>query len=329
MLNQQLAYPAATIEPFTDVTRDEGEPRLGLLRELFATASEEATEECGELYSALFCEATRPKICLCCVGSVRCTPQGVRDVVGDEAASAVRRVAIKGTNSVAVFSPAITLRTRETSFLAVELSGASLRISRVGEHDVCILGLGAIDVEVEFDRSKAGTLSRLFEPPLTTSLENSLLPKKPEDVPGDIMSDVADFWTRIIRAHVVVAVCAPNNAAWPLAFDNMRVYTSPDAKKDTQLELYATLHAASVTCACALHGLPPPAAEQDSEVELCLRMCGRRRAVRADHKPFLRHSCIHMWLSPPQRLGATHLPSLPFRNRSEQTTCRPGSRCID
>ena len=54
MLNQQLAYPAATIEPFTDVTRDEGEPRLGLLRELFATASEEATEECGELYSALF-----------------------------------------------------------------------------------------------------------------------------------------------------------------------------------------------------------------------------------------------------------------------------------
>ena len=35
MLNQQLAYPAAIIEPFTDCTRDEGEPRLGLLRELF------------------------------------------------------------------------------------------------------------------------------------------------------------------------------------------------------------------------------------------------------------------------------------------------------
>ena len=71
MLNQQLAYPAATIEPFTDVTRDEGEPRLGLLRELFATASEDTKEQFATLFSALFSPlAARPRVCLCRVGSV-------------------------------------------------------------------------------------------------------------------------------------------------------------------------------------------------------------------------------------------------------------------
>ena len=98
MLNQQLAYPAATIEPFTDVTRDEGEPRLGLLRELFATASEDTKEQFATLFSALFSPlAARPRVCLCRVGSVRCTPEGVRDVIGNEAASAVRRVPVQSS----------------------------------------------------------------------------------------------------------------------------------------------------------------------------------------------------------------------------------------
>ena len=291
MLNQQLAYPAAIIEPFTDCTRDEGEPRLGLLRELFAVASEETKEQFATLFSALFSPlAARPRVCLCRIGSVRCTPEGVRDVIGNEAASAVTRVPVQSSETVALFSSKITSQTNISSFLAVEFSGVSLRISRTDEHGVSIRVAGAVDddVEVEFVDlasdvpARLGLVARLFEPPPVDHMAVALLPRKPHELPGDIMSDVADFWTRIIRAHVVVAVCAPNNAAWPLAFDNMRVYTSPDTQQVTQLALHATLHAASVTCACALHGLPPPTAEQDSEVELCLRMCGRRRAVRAD-----------------------------------------------
>ena len=291
MLNQQLAYPAAIIEPFTDCTRDEGEPRLGLLRELFAVASEGTKEQFATLFSALFSPlAARPRVCLCRIGSVRCTPEGVRDVIGNEAASAVTRVPVQSSETVALFSSKITSQTNISSFLAVEFSGVSLRISRTGEHGVSIRVAGAVDddVEVEFVDlasdvpARLGLVARLFEPPPVDHMAVALLPRKPHELPGDIMSDVADFWTRIIRAHVVVAVCAPNNAAWPLAFDNMRVYTSPDTQQVTQLALHATLHAASVTCACALHGLPPPTAEQDSEVELCLRMCGRRRAVRAD-----------------------------------------------
>ena len=332
MLNQQLAYPAATIEPFTDVTRDEGEPRLGLLRELFATASEDTKEQFATLFSALFSPlAARPRVCLCRVGSVRCTPEGVRDVIGNEAASAVRRVPVQSSETVALFSSKITSQTNISSFLAVEFSGASLRISRTSEHGVSIRGTGAVDddVEVEFVDlasdvlARLGLVARLFEPPPVDQLAVALLPRKPHELPGDIMSDVADFWTRIIRAHVVVAVCAPNNAAWPLAFDNMRVYTSPDAKKDTQLALYATLHAASVTCACALHGLPPPTVEQDSEVELCLSMCGRMRAVRPDKS--MEDCPMHRRCTP----NTPTLSSICCANTSASLVCWHRSRSLN
>ena len=280
-----LAYPAAAIEPFTDSTRDEGESRLGLLQELLTSASDEAKEECHELCSALFSShGTRPRICLCCVRSVRCAPEAVQEVVGDEAASDVKRVAIRGSGSVAVFSPAISLRTRQTSFLALELAGKSVRISRVGGHGVCIQGLGPIDVEVEFDRSKAGTLSRLFEPPITYSLESSLLPKKPEHISPDLMSKVADFWTRIVRAHILVDICTPKNSEFPLTFDRMHVslVSSAPAEKRATLSLSAILHSASTACACRMHGLEEAKEDETSEVHLTLSMCGRSRAVSSD-----------------------------------------------
>ena len=45
--------------------------------------------------------------------------------------------------------------------------------------------------------------------------------RAPGELPMDLQSAIADFWQRQMRCHVVAAVCAPDDATRPLAFESI------------------------------------------------------------------------------------------------------------
>ena len=133
--------------------------------------------------------------------------------------------------------------------------------------------------EITLTGIKTAVIDKLLSPfPLSSSAYRPL-PESPGELPFDLNSAIADFWQRQMRCHVAAAVCAPEDATRPLAFDSIRI----SRNQSGQLILRATVHPSSIKCACKLHALTPieerfPAERfVGSEVDLTLSMCGRKR----------------------------------------------------
>jgi hypothetical protein len=102
-----------------------------------------------------------------------------------------------------------------------------------------------------------------------------LLPIKKGEIPEALMIQLAHFWKDCMRFQILTEHIAPGQ---PLAFETFFLRESP---KTGHVEVCGTLHASSATCLCELHGGHPikksyPGVKfERSEVELVLTMCGK------------------------------------------------------
>lgn len=105
------------------------------------------------------------------------------------------------------------------------------------------------------------------------------VPSRPGELPQMLMDEVADFWQRVARCHVVASVCAPEEATRPLGIGS--ITTRREGSTHKRAVVRAKLHHSSCVCACALwklkpvHDRNPSERFVSSEVELAIGMCGR------------------------------------------------------
>lgn len=350
MLNPLIAYPVEAIDPNADDGRDEGDERLRLLRpilrmgargdnaNLLDYGSDESlgayiagtpTARAAVLDGILKADATqRPAIRLIAPTTRLLSPE-VADRLSEE--DRVRCVPVRGNNRVAVLNwPSKYLpKPKVTLDFPKRITGsgeAHVQITREGT----TLELNAFSGSgsrnrVILENLDGRLIDRLFATGTTDELGATLTPQLPGELPASIMHDVADFWQRHLRCHVIASVCAPDEATRPLAFSSIKARR--EGRDRSKAVLRCKLHASSVACACGLWGLPsisqrmPTERFVDSEVDLTLSMCGRPLKPNADGSPGL--CSLHGQRTPSISL----LPSICCYETTAQLGCSHTTAC--
>jgi hypothetical protein len=314
MFNPLLAYPLEVLDPGADGSRDEGEARLKLLRPVLHMAAKESPGLTAETGTASFTASMvkeaaqrpgvhaaffevdapwKPAVRLAALSTITFAPE-VADSTMDEE-SRVSLIPVKGTNDVAVLNvarenvpaPKLVITVPRKYAGSADAHVECRRISAGAMRAVVFSGGGARNESV-MGGVEPQLLDRLFAQSLPSRSRARLLPTLPGELPLEIASPVADFWQRQKRCHCISAALAPEGSTRPLAFESITVAGVPADRPD-RVVVRAKLHPSSIKCACPLHGLAPikdrfPSERftGESEVELTLSMCGRKRSRLAD-----------------------------------------------
>ena len=314
MFNPLLAYPRDVLDPGVDDSRDEGEARLKLLRPVLHMAAkttlglthvsgpssftaklvDKPALEVGA-YASVFKSTAewKPVVRLAALSTMLLAPE-VADTASNER-NRVTFVPVRGSNEVAAINfpperlPAgkLVMRFPRRQVGSVD---AHVEIKRAGTDGFKAVIYSGKGKRADVSASGVATLllDRLFAPSLPCPEKAKLIPALPDELPLEISSAIADFWQRQKRCHCLAAALAPEDSTRPLAFESITVSGVPMHQPD-RVVVRCKLHASSMTCACALQGLPPMSrrfpAERftgESEVDLSLSMCGRKRPRRPD-----------------------------------------------
>ncbi|MGZ0213891.1 MAG: hypothetical protein ACKVI4_15565 [Actinomycetales bacterium] len=303
-LNPLLAYPMGMIDPAASATRDEGELRLLPLRAALRQLQREHAGLCdeggadtlvaaltptvrlhGAVHAAIFrSEAPwKPRVCLVAPSTHLFSPEDA-DAMTEE--HRVQCIPVADDPQGCVAFPNFPLVPPKRVFVHFDArrvgvgGAAAMKIERVGidQLSVCVVSSSGER------RSLRGAVvpaiaDKLFAPSWASVLHvPKLLPGLPGELPQPLLDEVADFWQRHLRAHVVASVCAPDDATRPLAISAIRARLEGHQHKRAVVR--CTLHRSSVPCACDLWKLRPMYERMPterwvgSEVELTLSMCG-------------------------------------------------------
>tara|TARA_B110000046_G_scaffold67459_1_gene75485 strand:- start:615 stop:2219 length:1605 start_codon:yes stop_codon:yes gene_type:complete len=314
MFNPLLAYPREVLDPGADGSRDEGEARLKLLRPVLHMAAKESPGLNADTGTASFTASMvkeaaqrpgvhaaffkvdapwKPAVRLAALSTITFAPEVADSTVDEE--SRVSLIPVKGTNDVAVLNvpresvpaPKLVITVPRKYAGSADAHVECRRISAGAMRAVVFSGGGARNESV-MGGVEPQLLDRLFAQSLPSRSRARLLPTLPGELPLEIASPVADFWQRQKRCHCISAALAPEGSTRPLAFESITVAGVPADRPD-RVVVRAKLHPSSIKCACPLHGLAPikdrfPSERftGESEVELTLSMCGRKRSRLAD-----------------------------------------------
>lgn len=306
MFNPLLAYDRGVLDPCVDTDRDEGEPRLALLRPALYMAKRDKPDlvspDSPDSFAALITtnETLRfavhqslfkgdapwkPKVHLLapttktfCAETVDCQlPEHLR----------VECIPVKGSDRVCALNwpkhklpaPKLVLNFPKRHLDQKEAYAQITRGAEPETLDVVIINDQMERRDLTLTNVKAVVIDRLLSPITTSVAPPKPLPELPGELPLDLQSAIADFWQHQMRCHVVATVCAPDMHTRPLAFESIKVTRA----QDKRLVLRATLHPSSIKCACKLHALKPmeerfPSERfTGSEVDMTLSMCGHKR----------------------------------------------------
>ena len=304
-LNPLLSYPMSMIDPMAGTTRDEGEARLpplrATLRQLqrnhpglcdgggasaLVAALTPAVRLHGAVHASLFESdaAWKPRVCLVAPSTHLFSPEDADAMAEQERVQCVP-VADDPHGCVAFLNwPLVPPKRVLVHFEArrVGVGGAAtMQIERAASDQVLVRVVSSNGER----RSLRGTvvpaiIDKLFAPSWASVLTvPKLMPELPGDLPQMLRDEVADFWQRHLRAHVVASVCAPDDATRPLGIAKVRARLEGHQHKKAVVR--CTLHRSSVPCACDLWKLRPMYDRMPTErwvgsqVDLTLSMCGR------------------------------------------------------
>ena len=159
---------------------------------------------------------------------------------------------------------------------------ASLTLERVNADALVVQAVSSNGQLSEWRGAVAGAvLDKLFAASWAATMQGTpeRVPAKPGELPQMLMDEVADFWQRHARCHVVASVCAPDDSTRPLGFAS--IVARREGAQHKRAVVRAKLHRSSCACACELWKLKPVHERMPterwvgSEVELALAMCGR------------------------------------------------------
>jgi len=304
--NPLLAYPRALIDPGGEATRDEGEARLPHVRAALYQLQREhaglcapagacslvaaltpATRLHGAAHAALFqAEASwKPRVCLVAPTAHTFAPDEA-DAMREEERVQCIPIADDPHGCVAFPNwPRPPPKRVVVHFDARRIgigAAATVQFERTGYEQVTMRVTSSTGERRALRGAVAhAVVEKLFAASWATVLATpKLMPSLPGELPHMLMDEVADFWQRHVRAHVVASVCAPDDATRPLAFASMRARL--EGQQHKRAVVRCTLHRSSAPCACELwklksmHKRMPTERWVGSEVELSLSMCGRK-----------------------------------------------------
>ena len=317
MLNPLISYPIDAIDPGADDARDEGEERMRLLRPILrmgargenATLLDYGSEESlggyiasapatrvAVLDSMLKTDAHQKPAIRLIAPSTRLLSPEVADRLSEE--DRVRCIPVRGNNRVAVLNwPSKYLpKPKLTIDFSKRLTGSGEAHIQLTREDGSTIELNAFSGSgarhrVFLEGLDARLLDRLFAVGKIDDVGAMLTPQLPGELPASIMHEIADFWQRHLRCHVIASVCAPDESTRPLAFSSIKARR--EGRERSKVVVRCKLHGSSVACACGLWGLPsisqrmPSERFVDSEVDFTLSMCGRSLKPGPDGKPGL------------------------------------------
>lgn len=300
MFNPQLAYTLEQLDPSSVATRAEGElrhqPLRAALRMLarehprlleaqaddgLAAALTPAPALQSVVHDALLNSAAswKPRVCLH-APTARVFEPELADAMAD--LQRVQCVPIKNSDRVAFPQWPLPLPRRvlvEFPRRRLGVGEAWLQLERVDEDRVVLTAVSTSNQRTRISGTVGAVLLERLFTPLFPSLEDStIVPTAPGELPGELLYAIADFWQREMRAHVVAAVCAPDDATRPFALESVRVRREGERRRAT---VRCVAHRSSLSCACALHKRAPIERLMPSEkfvgssVEFTLQMCGR------------------------------------------------------
>jgi len=151
-----------------------------------------------------------------------------------------------------------------------------------------------------------------------------LLPMNPGDLPASIQVKVAEFWTTVLRAHVLTSACQPCNHTSKRFVSFSRVTISRIGREAStkRLVLKGTLHPSSAECICSLHGVKPLEAHSGkhrfvgSQVEFKISMCGHK-LVRPSRDSKFGICPLHQSATP----NVSTIPHLCCHNTTCEVSC--------
>lgn len=313
--NPLLAYPFHLIDPGASQTRDEGEARLPHVRAALhqlQRAHAGLCDDSGEAaLAALLTPATRlhvsvrasifqadapwkPRVCLVAPSAHRFSPNQADNMTEEERVQCIP-VADDPQGCVAYPNWPLAPPKRVVVHFDAKRMGAggaaTMQMARTGV-DMVTIRVASSNGEVRCLTGAVAepVIAKLFATSWEVALElPSLMPALPGELPQALMDEVADFWQRHVRAHVITSVCAPNDATRPLGFASMRARL--EGQEDKRAVVRCVLHRSSAPCACDLWKLDPMHVRMPSErwvgseVELTLSMCGRKLGASSRECP--------------------------------------------
>jgi hypothetical protein len=306
-LNPLLAYPLNQIDPTGTFAREEGAVRLPPLRaalyQLGNNAHERLCESSGSntlvaalspstrlhanIHAAIFSANApwQPSVCMLAPTARVFAPQFADAMTEQER---VQCIPISGDSRGSVAFPQWPLPSRKRVLAhfdaqRVGIGGhASLSFERLGAEDLIVRAVSSNGKRSEWRSAVTSVvLDQLFacSTAVLTQGVATRVPCNPGELPQMLMDEVADFWQRVARCHVVSSVCAPKDATRPLGFGSIKVKCEGTRVKRAVVR--AKLHHSSCACACDLWKLKPVGERMpmqrfvSSEVELVVGMCGR------------------------------------------------------
>lgn len=305
--NPLLSYPLEQIDPGATFSREEASMRLPHMRaalyQLKRGGQERLCEPSGadtlvaalspaprlhpSIHASIFSKDTAwtPRVCLIAPTARVFSPQHADAMSENER---VQCIPIEGDARGSVAFPHWPIAAPKRVLVhfdaqRVGVGGhASLAFHRAGVDKLEVQAISSNGARTEWSGTVAEpVLDKLFETSWGTVLRSTpeRVPAKPGELPQTLMDEVADFWQRWMRCHVVASVCAPDDATRPLGFASIRA--KREGSQHKRAVVRAKLHRSSCACACDLWNHKPVYDKMPSErfvgseVELALGMCGR------------------------------------------------------